>query len=407
MTPLLQQGLPKAGVIHTFPRALVHGPLQYGGLDIPNLFTEQVIAHIHTILRYGPEKSDPMGHLLHTTGKAMRLEVGYSGELLMAPLVTNSWIKHVWVSTQESGVTILMDFAEVPLQRHGDIELMRLFVKNGWQQPELQILNQCRLYLKVFLLSEIICGVGTTIAVQFWEHFQSSDSSLEWPVTHAPPEYARTLWRQALSTSLHLGQNHRLATPLGKWHAPTHPKGWYYHSPMLLLWKVMTGTWTQHGGLPQRMRQTGFHGTGEEARPPPINELEKATITHWETKIILTGRGRCDTITQGIDPCQRMRTMEFAQQWALETHLTGAQRKLQEALLQGHGYAVSDGSFKDRNGAAAWIIKGTDSMTRLSSQWYTPGHADDHSSFHSKLAGIVGVLYTLTFWPPKEIQPTL
>jgi len=140
MTPLLQQGLPKAGVIQTFPRALVHDPLQYSILDIPQLFMEQVIAHIHTILRYGPTKSDPMGHLLHTTGEAMWLEVGYSGELLMAPLclaenVTNSWIKHVWVSTKESGVTLLTDFAKIPLQRHGDIELMRLFVKMGDNNP--------------------------------------------------------------------------------------------------------------------------------------------------------------------------------------------------------------------------------------------------------------------------------
>jgi len=50
MSPILQQGLPKVGVIRTFPRALAHGPLDYGGLDIPHLYLEQIIAHIHTIL---------------------------------------------------------------------------------------------------------------------------------------------------------------------------------------------------------------------------------------------------------------------------------------------------------------------------------------------------------------------
>jgi len=99
--------------------------------------------------------------------------------------------------------------------------------------------------------------------------------------------------------------------------------------------------------------------------------------------------------------------MEFAQHWALEMHLTGAQRELQEVLLQGQGYAVCDSSFKDGNRAAAWIIEGTNLRTRLSGQWYTPGHVDDHSSFCSKLAGIVRVLYTLTFWPPKKIKPML
>jgi len=71
MSPILQQGLPKAGVIRTFPQVLAHGPLDYRGLDIPHLFTEQIIAHIHTILRYGPVQDDPTGLLLHATPEAM------------------------------------------------------------------------------------------------------------------------------------------------------------------------------------------------------------------------------------------------------------------------------------------------------------------------------------------------
>jgi len=102
-----------------------------------------------------------------------------------------------------------------------------------------------------------------------------------------------------------------------------------------------------------------------------------------------------------------MRATEFAQQWVLELNLTGAQRTFLAALSNGDGYAVCDGSFKDGNGAAAWIIKGTDSQTRLCRQWYTPGHSDDHSAFRSKLAGLVGVLYSLTFWLPTTTKPLL
>jgi len=163
--PILNQGLPKAGVVQTFPRALVHGPLDYRGLDIPKLFTEQIIAHVTTILRYGPDKQDPTSFLLHATGEAMRLGVGYNGELLAAPLilannVTNSWLKHIWLSTQEVDVLVLTAFADIPLQRYGDIELMRLFVHTGWQQPNLHMLNHCRMFLRVFLLSDIVTGSG-------------------------------------------------------------------------------------------------------------------------------------------------------------------------------------------------------------------------------------------------------
>jgi len=35
MAPILQQCLPKAGMVRTFPRDLAHRPLNYGGLEIP------------------------------------------------------------------------------------------------------------------------------------------------------------------------------------------------------------------------------------------------------------------------------------------------------------------------------------------------------------------------------------
>jgi len=50
MAPILQQGLPKVGVVHTFPQALAPGPLNYGGLELPHLYTEQLVTHVHTIL---------------------------------------------------------------------------------------------------------------------------------------------------------------------------------------------------------------------------------------------------------------------------------------------------------------------------------------------------------------------
>jgi len=152
MTPLLQEGLARTGVVRTYPRALVHGPLQYGGLEIPHLYTEQIVAHARTILRYGIDRSDPTGFLLHTAAEAMRLELGINGELLAAPLIlqdhiTTSWIKHVWVSTQESEITLLTDFTDYPPQRHGNMAIMQSFLQSGIKQPMLQLVNQCHMYL--------------------------------------------------------------------------------------------------------------------------------------------------------------------------------------------------------------------------------------------------------------------
>jgi len=139
--------------------------------------------------------------------------------------------------------------------------------------------------------------------------------------------------------------------------------------------------------------------------PPPVHDLEKASVVHQGQKILLTGSGTCLWEDKNQDFCQKQRTTEFSKQWELSVCLLGSQSAFLDALTQGRGYAVSDGSYKDDNGSAAWIIEGPNSTLQLVGQLYTPGHPGDHSSFRSKVAGIVGVLYTLTFWPLRTIKP--
>ena len=58
MRPILQQGLPKMGVVQMFPWALVYGTLHYSDLDIPNLYTEELVEQVYILLRYGHKVSD-------------------------------------------------------------------------------------------------------------------------------------------------------------------------------------------------------------------------------------------------------------------------------------------------------------------------------------------------------------
>jgi len=93
-------------------------------------------------------------------------------------------------------------------------------------------------------------------------------------------------------------------------------------------------------------------------------------------------------------------------QWKLNIKIIGAQQAMQAVLSKSKGFAVSDVLFKEEAGASAWIIKDMRADLCIIRQWHTPGHPTDHSSFWSKLAGILGVLYTLTFWPPSTVKPT-
>jgi len=74
--------------------------------------------------------------------------------------------------------------------------------------------------------------------------------------------------------------------------------------------------------------------------------------------------------------------------WEVNFHIVGYWDALTQDVLQGWGYAVSDGLFKTNQGAAVWIIKGASSANWVLGECFTPGTDEDHSSFHSKLAGI-------------------
>jgi len=94
-----------------------------------------------------------------------------------------------------------------------------------------------------------------------------------------------------------------------------------------------------------------------------VSELQKATVSRQGQKLCLTGYHTCEATNNNLDFCQKIRASEFALQWGLSIHQTGGQYALLEFFSQGLGYAVSDGSFKDAKGSAAWIIEGPTSDT--------------------------------------------
>jgi len=109
ISPILAQGLPLAGYICTFPHALAHGPKKFCGVNIPNLYTEQTLAHIHTLLKFLNQPQDLTGFLLQATGETMCLEIGLTSQLfdlplLLQDLVTDTWMKQTWIVTCKANV---------------------------------------------------------------------------------------------------------------------------------------------------------------------------------------------------------------------------------------------------------------------------------------------------------------
>ncbi len=153
MSPILAQGLPSAGFVWTFPHNLVHGPLKFCGINIPNLYTEQTLAHLHTLLKFSNQPQDLTGFLLRTTGESTRLKLGLCGQLfealtILQDVITDSWMKHTWLATWQVDIHLQIDIPDFPLNRHGDKELVWSFLQHGFCQPQLGSLHRCRMYLQ-------------------------------------------------------------------------------------------------------------------------------------------------------------------------------------------------------------------------------------------------------------------
>jgi len=85
LKPVLNQGLPVLGINRHFPRAVAHRPWKFQGLNIPNLYMEQVVIHLLTLLRFGVQNDDPTGQLLRANGEALCMEAGLNRQLFQIP----------------------------------------------------------------------------------------------------------------------------------------------------------------------------------------------------------------------------------------------------------------------------------------------------------------------------------
>jgi len=232
MSPILVQGLPSAGFIQTFPQAVAHGPLKLCGINIPNLFTEQILSHVHTLLKFSNQPQDLTGFLLWATGEIMRLELSWRGQLFEAPIilqdiVTESWMKHTWLATCQASLHLQIDIPDFPLQSQGDKELVRLFLQHGFCQLQLGALHQCRMFLQVLRVSNICTGTGDKLLTGNWREYHPLPSDYHWPKVIKPSAADWNVWELGISTVFQAGHNQRLPYPLGNYFN-SKPIGWYF-----------------------------------------------------------------------------------------------------------------------------------------------------------------------------------
>jgi hypothetical protein len=199
--PVVAEILPKMGIIWNSARAVVFGPSQYCGLGLDYLSAVQGRNRIQYLIGHLRSKS-LTGKLIRNQLEYTQLEVGcetnplalkyerYKPLILCPSFVTALWeYLHMCLATTD--VTPQWSPKKSRIQ---DVAIMTALTdpSTGLSTKYLRTINRCRLYLQVFLLSEIATLKGDAISI--WAISGTRSETLtgtwNWPIQQRPPKTA-------------------------------------------------------------------------------------------------------------------------------------------------------------------------------------------------------------------------
>jgi hypothetical protein len=138
-----------------------------------------------------------------------QLEIGCSAQVLgqdftrySQAILCPNWITAIWESLHacKAKVSINSDWIPHPT-RIGDITIMEEMTGSALvNKRDLADINRCRVYLRVFFLSDIVNIQGD--AIEEWaitgERINARRSTWHWPVQQKPPRNMWNKWKVAL-----------------------------------------------------------------------------------------------------------------------------------------------------------------------------------------------------------------
>jgi len=362
LAPILRYCLPAMGVCRNFSRRLVYATVDYMGLNIYHLYTLQEISRLKDIILH--TFSDTLtGKLYRTSLELFYIELGLSPtgywDISTADLLTTpSLIKVTMVFLKQHNI-VLKHNLTVPLLRDNDIFIMDALLQLELSPQELRSCNHCRIFLKVSRLSEITTGNGDSISEEAWlgQITLPKHSDNTWPIYPKPPHSTWTIWQKCISRAF-IRRGRKVRTFLGKWIVWDTNWQWYTTKDGSL-YSLSEGLWYCHAPILKRNCLPTY-----EVEPcscvPPRNP-QRATVYKKGNRLICTGSADFSSISLPIPiSFYDYLTTKTLIRWCLDSlHMNEDGLALATAITDGLSaniMAISDGSFKDGFGTAAWTI---------------------------------------------------
>ena len=405
---LLCTALPKANFVRSLPRAVVFGPISHQGLGLPHPYIFQMVKHIQEIVnQLWRTKEAPS--LLRSNLEVMQLEAGTSDNLFGGNAfeitwfnTTNSWIIQTLQFCRKHKIVLDIPFLKLLPQCQKDKFIMEELATAGFSKQSLIRLNRCRLYYHVVTLSDITTGQGTSLRPYLAEKIATFQSNRYiWPNQGSPTKADLVFWKQSLR-QVFSGNGLMLKDKLGDWEIQnTEEDQWvWYISQTGDLVRRHNNVWSKFPPTASRnLRHTRFHNVPQLMEDLNLTDLHRTTVSLSGRMYIATGT-RPTTLFQDrehLSIIDKIRVSPKTKWCTTHFKLVGNLQDLIDALWQGKGTCISDGSYIETVSLCTmgWIIYISDGLI-MEGGGCVPGCIVDESAYRGELGGLLAIFAIIT-----------
>ena len=268
---------------------------------------------------------------------------------------------------------------------------------------ELCRLNQCRQFLRVVRVSDIVSGDGRRILEDAWKgkaagNWMGTDNFV-WPRKPPISNSAKhwSVWRKAIG-KLCGNQRKTLREPLGRWYADEEWE-WFVDPTNDSLYQVIDGQWRTFRPL---WRTASTRAAILRFEKDPILTAKPTCALHAVVQelpavLLVTFYGQAVPRPANPVPAGLALFVPTESAWVLQ-HVglpNDGGEFLAECIRDGTIKCVSDGSEKKGIGTAAFVLCGGDKENRLIGACIVPGAENDQSSTRSEQMGLYALGLTM------------
>ena len=411
MAPILVTALPRAGICRYMNRDVIYSLPIHQGMGIPDPFVTQGLRKLFELL-HEQCNANPSLPFLSSALNSLATFTGLGENFLLYPptrqmlgMIDNSLCRSLWEFLHIYGIK-LRKLVKSRKQFEKDELIMERIYSSSCSTAELRIFNYCRLFLQVTCLSDIISMDGKSIRCHIWEgkrvpHIIDKTTWFDQP---CPAKPAWNIFRNILTKVLNTNQDGIFRT---RFHITSWNRSqwkWFYCPDALQLFEAITPnscmihSIIHHNNRRSQRSVLSFAKRGVLSTSIPTSALP-ATVFFNQQSISLESRIPLPQYNHHINISKWTDHLQIQRQGELEEFKTEYQ--------QNNLIIVSDGTYKEGVGAAAWIITSKiNQHLSIKGQCPTMGDPESQDSHRSELFGILGGMflmrkYILSWGQPK------